>query len=249
MTASPAWRQRRVLVPAVVAVVALSLAVGLALLARSQRASEEADLDPIPPMPTTTINTGGIEVSAPEGWLEIPLPDLSIGLAVPERWEAALLSDEVLQNLERSTPAVPGFLDAAHAAAESGSVLYAAGQDDEGRVSDLKVRAAPQSGVTDAAGLLDYARRLAADAGLAEPAIAPVEGAERPTVQVRYRSQATSPEGDEVAIEGTETLVLGPRDIVWSLIVTSESPEDPASHERLADRILDTLTLEEPAGG
>ena len=43
----------------------------------------------------------------------------------------------------------------------------------------------------------------------------------------------------EVA-EGTETLVLGPNGIVWSVTVTSDDPE---IHDDLADSITATLTL------
>jgi hypothetical protein len=56
-----------------------------------------------------------------------------------------------------------------------------------------------------------------------------------PTVRLRFRVGA----GDEAA-EGTETLVLGPDGIVWSVIVTSD---DPAIHEQLVGQITDTLAF------
>ena len=228
------WRQPRVWVPAVVAVVALSTGAGLAWAGRDDDDGAFPES-----LPTTTVDPGGIDVDEPEGWAEIPVPQLGFGLAVPPAWEVTVLDPEVLAGLARSEPAVPGFLDAAHAAAESGSVLYGAGVDAEGRVTDLKVRAAPDAGVADAEGLLAYAEQLAADAGLdATPSV--VEGAERPTVAVSFSRQATDADGGAVTVTGTETLVLGPRDVVWSLIVTSEVPE---LTDELGPAIVDTLVF------
>jgi hypothetical protein len=235
------WREPRVFVPAVVAVVALSLGGALAWMGR-----DDGDADPLPSMPTTTVDDGGIEVAAPEGWQEVPVPQMGFGLAIPPGWEATILAPEVLASLERSTPAVPGFIDAAHAAASSGSVFYGAGADDRDRVTDLKVRAAPETGVTDVAGLEEYARGLAADAGLAEPEIEAVEGAERPTVRMGFTSEAESDGGEAVPVTGTETLTLGDRGVVWSVIVTSEVPE---LERELAPKITDTFTLAEDAAG
>lgn len=231
----PRWREPRIAVAAVVAVVALSLGGFLAWSSRS--GDEDA---PVLSMPTTTLDAGGIEVAAPDGWTAIPVPQMGFGLAVPNGWEATILDPEVLASIERSTPAVPGFVEAAHGAAESGSVLYGAGADDQDRVTDLKVRAATGTDVTDAAGLEAYARDLAAEADLPEAAIAVVEGAERPTVRMTFTTEATSAEGETVPVAGSETLVLGPKGVVWSLIVTSEVPEVEAD---LAPRIADTFTL------
>lgn len=204
---------------------------------------------------STTLETGGIEVDVPEGWRAVPLPQLGFGVGIPGDWEAAVLTGDVLADLASASPEVPGFLDAAHAAADSGSVFYAAGSDDQGRVTDLKVRAAPDSGVTDVAGLEAYARQIAADEGMPDPEVVVPEGAPRPTVELRYRTTAQRPSQDpagtgatapedpelvEVAVRGTERLVLGPRGVVYSSIVTSE---DAADHDTVADRILDTLTF------
>jgi hypothetical protein len=230
------WREPRIAVPALVAVLALATGGALAWMGRS----DGGDVEPLPSMPTTTVDAGGIEVAAPEGWTAIPVPQMGFGLAVPAGWEATILDPEVLASLERSSPAVPGFVDAAHAAAESGSVLYGAGADDQDRVTDLKVRAATGTDVTDAAGLADYARALAADAGLTDAGIEPVAGAERPTVRTTFTSQATSAAGETVPVAGSETLVLGDRGVVWSVIVTSEVPEVEAD---LAPKITDTFTL------
>ena len=190
-----------------------------------------------PTATSTTLDTGGIDVEAPDGWTAIPVADLGFGLAVPPGWEATVLSPDVLASLERSSPQVPGFLDRAHAAAEADAVFYAAGVDAGGRVADVKVRADPGAGVDDVAGLEDYARQLAARAGLGDPPVEAIDSADHPTVRMRY--ELGTDEGS-VEAQGTETLVARPNDIVWSVIVTSE---DPATHDDLAPQITDTLAF------
>jgi hypothetical protein len=239
----PPWRERRVLVPAVVAVVSLAIGGGLAWSARDDGSGGGGAAEPIPELPTTTVDAGGIEVDAPDGWTAAPVPYLGFGVAVPPGWEVVVLSEEVLAGLDRSLPAVPGFLDAAHAAAESGALLYAAGADDQDRVTDLKIRAAPESGVEDVDDLTAYGRSLADQGGLADATVEPVEGAPSPTVRIGFSSEATSAQGETVAIEGIETLVLGPRGVVWSAVVTGEVPGLAA---KVAPDIVGTLVLAPP---
>lgn len=186
-------------------------------------------------MPTTTLATGGVEVDAPEGWQPIPLPELGVGLAVPPGWEAVLLSPEGLATLANAAPAVPDFVDSAHAAARAGGLVYAAGEDAGGGVSDVVLRAAPGTGVADADGLASYAEDLAAEAGRSDPRVEEVEGAARPTVRLQFRVG-----GDGESAEGTETLVLGPEGIVWSLVVTTDDPE---VHDDLVAAVTGTLTF------
>lgn len=238
------WRERRIVVPAVVAVLSLSLAAVLIVAGRSGEGGDGSggDLGALPTMPSTTIDTGGIEVPTPDGWTAAPVPDLDFGIALPPAWEAVVLRQEMLASLGRSDPAVTGFVEAAHAAAESGAVFYAAGEDDQGRVTDLKLRAAPQTGIADEAGLEAYARQLSTAAGAPDAPIEAVEGAEHPTLRYEFTTTAESPEGDRVTIAGIETLVLGPGDIVWSLIVTGEDADLVA---QLAPEIVSTITLVE----
>ena len=186
-------------------------------------------------VPTTTLATGDLDLQVPEGWQPIPVPALGFGLAVPPGWEAVLLSPDGLATLSGATPAIPGFVEAATAAAAGGGLVYAAGQDASGQVSDVLVRAAPQTGVTDVAGLEAYAGTLAAAAGRTDPDVEVVEDAGRPTVRLRFEVGT----GEERA-QGTETLVLGPNGWVWSVTVTSD---DPALHDDLATSITDTLTF------
>ncbi len=234
------WRQRRVVAAGVVAVVCLVLAGVLAFVGRSGSGGGDVDTGPLPSAPSTSVDTGGIDVDAPEGWTVAPVPSLGFGIAVPPHWEAVVLSDEMLNSLNRSDPAVTGFVEAAHAAAQAGSVFYAAGEDDQGRVSDLKLRAVPDAGIEDVAGLEQYAHQLAAEPGVESPRIERVDGAERPTVRITFRTTSQSEEGDEITARGVETLIAGPDDIVWSIIVTSE---DRTVIDDLAPRIVDTFTL------
>jgi hypothetical protein len=189
------------------------------------------------PLPSTTVDSGGIDVSAPDGWTAIPVASLGFGIAVPPGWEATVLAPEVLESLERSSPAVPGFLDNAHAAAEAGAVFYAAGIDSAGRVADVKVRAVPGAGISTIEQLQEFGRQLSRSSGLGDVPVDVVDGAARPTVRMQYGLGAA---GGSAAARGTETLVAGPDDIVWSVIVTSE---DAATHEALADEIAATLAF------
>jgi hypothetical protein len=195
---------------------------------------------------STTLATGGIEVAAPDGWTAIPLPVFGFGVAVPPGWEATRLDQEGLSSTGQAEPVVPGFLAAAHEAAQSGAVFYAAGVDDDGRVTDLKVRAILDSGVADLSGLETMATQLAAEAGLSAPTVTPVPDAPQPAVDVRYRAQAQRAAEDDpdtteqVDVEGTERLVLSPSGAVYSLILTSE---DAATHDDVAAQVLGTLAF------
>jgi hypothetical protein len=191
---------------------------------------------------TTTVNSGGLDIAAPDGWTPIPVPDLGFGVAVPPGWEAVLLSPEGLATLAGSSPNVPGFVDMAHAAATQGGLVYAAGVDQAGGISDVVVRGAPAAGVTDTAGLESYARELAAGAGRPAQEITVVDGAPYPTVRMRFEIGAADA---PTRAQGTETLVAGPNDVVWDVTVTSD---DAATHDDLADQITGTLTLAAPAG-
>jgi hypothetical protein len=242
----PSGRRRRVAVAAIVAVVV----VGLVAAVGVWTALSPGDGDDAAAGGTTTTSmvTGGIEVPTPEGWRAIPIPRLDFGVAIPNGWEAAVLDDEVLSDLSGASPVVPGFVEAAHAARQSGSVFYAAGVDDQERVTDLKVRTVPQPdpAIVDAAGLETFARQLAGESGVADPSVSVVEGAATPTVDVRYSLTAQRPgegEGDApvaVTVQATERVVLGPSGAVYSLIVTSEDAPD---HDAVATQLFDTLTF------
>ena len=157
------------------------------------------------------------------------------GLAVPPGWEATLLSPAGLSTLAGSSPRVPDFKDLAHAAAQQGGLLYAAGVDRQKGVSDVVVRGAPDAGVNDAAGLEAYAKQLATRAGRPDQEVTVVPGAKHPTVQMRYEVGAGAKRA-----QATDTLVAGPNDVVWDVTVTSDTA---ATHDELAREIADTFTL------
>ncbi len=190
--------------------------------------------------------TGGIEVDAPDGWTAIPVPVLGFGLAVPPGWEATRLDAEGLSSTGQAEPVVPGFVAAAHSAAQSGAVFYAAGVDAEGRVADLSVRAILDSGIADTAGLESLAGQLAGERGWASPVIEPVADAARPTVEVRFQADAARAndddpdQTDQVTVEGTERLVLSRGGAVYSVVLTSE---DADIHDDLAAEILATFAF------
>jgi hypothetical protein len=220
----------------VAAILAVALVGGLVAAVIGAIGGDDDATDGASPI-STTIDSGGIDVSAPDGWTAIPVAGLGFGIAVPPGWEATVLAPDVLESLERSSPHVPGFLDNAHAAAESGAVFYAAGVDEAGRVADVKVRAVPGAGIATIEQLEDFGRQLSGSAGLGEVPVEVVGDAERPTVRMRY---GLGTAGGSAEAQGTETLVAGPSDIVWSVIVTSE---DPATHEALAEQIAGTLAF------
>jgi len=188
---------------------------------------------------TTTMNTGGIEVDAPEGWTVIPVPDLGMGLAVPPGWEATLLSPEGLATLAGASPDVPDFTDLAHTAASQGGLVYAAGQDQAGGISDVVVRATPQAGVAGAADLATAAQQIAAQAGADPAAVRTVDGSQYPTALVPF-TVGGGAAGAQASAKATNVVVAGPRDILWEITVTSD---DAASHDQLVDAIQKTLTF------
>jgi hypothetical protein len=229
---------------------ASALAVALAVAAATAACGGDDDGGDAGSATSTTMLVGDLEIPAPEGWQEIPLPTLGFGLAVPGGWEATRLDPQGLSSTNQASPVVPGFVEAAHAAASAGSVLYAAGVDPQGRVTDLKVRALLDSGITDVTGLEAYANQAATDAGLQSVQVTVVPEAPWPAVDVRFRSPSQRPADGgtaqgaapvAVTVEGSERLVLSPRGTVFSLIVTSE---DPAGHDALASQIAGTLAVD-----
>jgi len=205
------------------------------------KGSGDASAKPGSAMTSTTVNAGGIHVDAPKKWETIPVPDLGFGLAVPPGWEATLLSPQGLATLAGASPKVPEFTELAHAAAQSGGLLYAAGVDDQGGVSDVVVRGAPNTGIKDVAGLTAYAKQLAQQAGRPNQAVTPVEGAKHPTVQMRFEVPGAK-KGAKPS-QATETLVAGPNNVVWDVTITSDTA---SIHDALAHQINGTFTLAAP---
>lgn len=188
--------------------------------------------------PTTQApNTGGIDVPELPGTFTAAIPSLGFGIAVPEGWQATVLSDEAIERLEAATLSQPSFVDAARNVAESGAVFYAAGIDDEGRVSELKVDV--QSGAdTSPEGISALAASVAESGGVDDVTV--VDDLDDGRVRVDYRL----PADDTDAHGGVDTigsqLFVPDGDRVWSFIVTSE---DQASQDALLAIFETTITF------
>lgn len=214
----------------------------LALAAPGCGDDDAPEQGPGPPDPhgigdtTTTLAAGDLQIDPPSGFSAIPLPALGVGLAIPEGWEAVVLTDEALDRIEE-LGIVPGFVDAARNARRSGAVFYAAGPDPGGGVADLKLQPVP-SAESDAEGPDADALRLLGEAALA----AAPEGAEldeqldRSPPRLRIRYAVTD---GAVEAEGTQWLVAGPTQ-VWSIIVTSE---DAGTHDDLAEVLVGAVVF------
>ncbi len=202
---------------------ALAAFVIAAMVAGCSDGAEEAvpDDEPVPSVTTSTVDLGGLPLDVPVGYQPIPLPSLGFALAVPERWQVALLTDDALEQLEDTAAVSRGFIDAARNAQASSAILYAAQPE---RVADLKVQRLPARPLDDVA-----AEALAA---------APV-GAELEIAGGRARIDFTT-SGGGVSAAGSQWLIPGP-DGIWSLIITSE---DAAGHDALATAIADTLVFD-----
>lgn len=238
--------------PPVAVLVALLLVMGTAC-------GDDGEAEPPEGEPFATgedMETGGIEVDAPDGWQTLTMPALGFGLAVPEDWEAVVLDQEGLDLLGRAAPEVPDFAMSAVAAAQSGAVFYAAGRDseDETQVNDVKVLADTAAEVEDAGTLEDYAGEATAAGGLDDPSITVVDDAPHPTVDVRFQSQGAVSHGEggstkenadaaeeDVLIEGVQRFVLAPAGAVYSFILTGENA---TSVDQLAPEILGTVAFQ-----
>ncbi len=182
--------------------------------------------------PTTQApNTGGIEVPDIPGTFPAAIPSLGFGIAIPEGWQATVLSDEAIERLEAATLSQPSFLDAARNVAASGAVFYAAGVDDQGRVSELKVDV--QDGADASPEGVAALARSVAESGKVQDVVV-VDDLANGRIRVDYRLAA---EADPDAAHGDgaidtigSQLFVPDGDRVWSFIVTSE---DAASQDAL----------------
>lgn len=176
--------------------------------------------------------TGGIDVPDIPGTFPAAIPSLGFGIAVPEGWQATVLSDDAIERLEAATLAQPSFVEAAKNVAASGAVFYAAGVDDQGRVGELKVDVQADAD-TSTEGLAALAAALSGS-GQVEDAVV-VDDLESGRIRVDYRlaGNDANDEGDDPH-GGIETigsqLFVPDGDRVWSFIVTSE---DEASQDAL----------------
>jgi hypothetical protein len=195
-------------------------------------AVEDGPADPHRQPAPRPAETGDLDIEVPPGFTPVPLVGVGVGLAVPDGWQAVLLTDEAIARVEE-LGIVPDFVEDARDAQAGGSVFYASGPGDDG-ASELELRPVPRpdgsSGPVGEAELIDLAEAAAAEApDGAEPE--PQLDAEPPRVRIR-----SSAEG---ATDRTQLLAAGPTS-VWSVVLTSHGADD---HDRLATAIADTLTF------
>lgn len=179
--------------------------------------------------PTTQApETGGIEVPDIPGTFTAAIPSLGFGIAVPEGWQATVLSDDAIERLEAATLSQPSFLEAARNVMASGAVFYAAGVDGDGRVGELKVDV--QDGADASPEAIAALATSVAESGKVEDATVATD-LDGGRVRVDYRLPAVEGDDDHAGIETIGSQLFVPDgDRVWSFIVTSE---DTASQDAL----------------
>lgn len=167
---------------------------------------------------STPPETGGIDVPEVEGTYPVAVPSLGFGIAVPEDWQATLLSEDALRRLEGAQLAEPFFLQAAQNVAATGAVFYAAGVDEDGQVSELKIDV--QSGAsTDIDALRELAEEATANAELDESEVVELEGGR---IRVDYQvTLSSADDGEPIQAYGSQ-LFVPDGDRLFALIVTSE---------------------------
>ena len=209
-----------------VAAVALSVAV---LAGCSDDDAADEAIPPADPLPeqdelpqhgSTEADPGGIAVPDIPGTFAAPVPSLGFGIAIPQGWNATVLSEEALAELADADLAEPFFLDAARNVAASGAVFYAAGIDDEGRVAEIKIDV--QEGAdTDPASVRARAEQAASAAGGTDVSVVDGEGGR---VRVDFRLQLTTADDGTPIDAYASQLFVPDGDRLWSIIVTSETP-------------------------
>lgn len=206
----------------------VAVAVLVTLVAACSGDDATAPDDALPPVssvapPTTAApETGGIDVPDLPGTFPAALPSLGFGVAVPERWQATVLSSAALERLEDADLEESFFLDAARTVAASGAVFYAAGVDSAGRVAELKIDVAGAAGRSPIDAATDAGAVLEGDGA---DDVTVVEGGAE-IARVDYRADLTSAEdGESISVFGSQLFVAdGER--LWSLIITSERRAD-----------------------
>ncbi len=220
-----------------VAAAAALLAIGACSDEPSAAPSSTAPVSIAPPS-TQPPETGGLDIPELPGTSPAPLPSIGFGIAFPSGWNATRLDAEALERLAGADLEQPGFVDAAHAVAESGAVFYAAGADDEGRVGELKVDV---QDVEDASteAVLALAEGIAATEGFVDTAVSEPGADGRVRVDYRIEGAGTDDDGEPIDTFGSQILVPD-GDRLWSIIVTSE---DQVSQDALLTIFDTTFTL------
>jgi hypothetical protein len=179
---------------------------------------DEVDTEIVPPV-VQEQETGDIDVPEVPGTFEVAVPDLGFGIALPDGWQATVLSEDALERLSQADLARPSFLDAATSVASTGAVFYAAGVGDEGRVAELKVDVQDDID-TSLQAIVDLAD-LVVQSGQVDD-VEVVVDEDQGRVRVDYSVVLPSAE-DEGLIEAQGSQLFVPDgERLWSFIVTSE---------------------------
>lgn len=227
----------------VVAAFAALLLVGVALIAVGQAtggddAPEQRADDPVPPTTAPPEPSDcGIDVPEVEGATAAPVCSLGFGIAIPDGWNATRLDAAALERLAGADLTRPSFRDAAVSVAATGVDFYAAGVDDDGSVSELKVDV--QEGADTSPEAVAAAAQAVVDSGEVGDARIVEAGAERARVDYQL-TLAAAEGGDDIEVFGTQLLVPD-GDRLWSLIVTAE---DAGRRDELVDVFSSSLTFD-----
>lgn len=172
---------------------------------------------------TTPAETGGIDVPDIDGTFPAAIPSLGFGIAIPDGWQATVLTEDALRQLEEADLAQPSFQEAAKQIAATGAIFYAAGIDDEGRVSELKVDV--QDGADTSPDAIRDLAGSVVESDQVTDAVVVEDDPEDGRVRVDYRIALPSAEdGSPVDSLGSQLFVVdGER--LWSFIITSEDTD------------------------
>jgi hypothetical protein len=215
-------------------------AVGLVVLAACGDAGSDS-ASSVPPPPdlghssttSTSIDFGGLPLEVPDGFFAVPVPASGFGLALPDGFEASLLTPDAVAVLQAAEVGNDGFVSAALNASESGALFYAAGLTADGGVTDVKLDV-QQTDDPDAV-VLQVIEAVQREADLDD--IAVETDAEAGIARIRFTTPG--PDGSADRAQGTQFVYRAP-DAVWSMIITSEDAEN---HDLVADAIGATFVL------
>jgi hypothetical protein len=185
-------------------------------------APEDDAVSSVPAPTTPEPDACGLDIPELPGTTPAPLCSLGVGIAIPQGWQATVLTPDALSRLEEASLARPSFLDAAQSVASTGAVFYAAGVADDETVSELKVDVQDDA-ATDPAAVRAVAQSVV-DSGQVDDATL-VEEPQLGGVRVDYRVRLPSAETGEPIDSYGSQLFVPDGDRLWSFIVTSEDED------------------------
>ncbi len=205
-----------------IATAALSVVLAAGCSGDDDGAADDGGSEPSVVVTTTTrpVETGSIDVPEVPGTFPVALPSLGFGIAVPQGWQATVLSAEALERLDDAALATPFFLEAARNVEATGAIFYAAGVDDEGRVAELKIDVQADADTTSEA--VTALAQAVIDGGAVRDGRLVDDDPADDLLRVDFRvEQASADDGELIDAYGSQFFVVdGGR--LWSLIVTSE---------------------------